>query len=183
MRINHRGDTGGGWYGSGARWYVTNANQMLALRCAKYHGTFDQVLDRYRRRLHAQFGQHPPKICTHSCTLTIPPLLGALRAPSAPQGVYRTSFGLRGEFGIVLLGDISSSLTPGLDASHVPEGHTPCPDSPTRDTGSPVVWDIRGAWFERHRRRAPPPREPPTRRASVECHLHVYRQRHDRLGR
>ena len=26
---------------SGAWWYVTNANQMLALRCAKYNGTFD----------------------------------------------------------------------------------------------------------------------------------------------
>lgn len=40
---------------SGAQWYVTNANPMLALRCAKYHGTFDRVFDRYRQRI-----QDPP---------------------------------------------------------------------------------------------------------------------------
>jgi hypothetical protein len=39
---------------SGAWWYVTHANQMLALRCAKYNGTFDRVFDRYRRRLQEQ---------------------------------------------------------------------------------------------------------------------------------
>jgi hypothetical protein len=33
---------------SGAWWYVTNANQMLALRCSKYNGTFDRVFARYR---------------------------------------------------------------------------------------------------------------------------------------
>jgi len=28
---------------SGAWWYVANANRMLALRCATYHGTFNRV--------------------------------------------------------------------------------------------------------------------------------------------
>jgi hypothetical protein len=32
----------------GAWWYETNSNQMLALRCAKYNGTFDQVFARLR---------------------------------------------------------------------------------------------------------------------------------------
>jgi hypothetical protein len=41
---------------SGAWWYVTNANQMLALRCAKYHGTFDRVFARYRQRLQGRSG-------------------------------------------------------------------------------------------------------------------------------
>jgi hypothetical protein len=41
---------------SGAWWYVTNANQMLALRCAKYNGTFDQVFARYRQRIQDQSG-------------------------------------------------------------------------------------------------------------------------------
>jgi hypothetical protein len=31
---------------SGAWWYEANSNQMLALRCAKYNGTFDQVFTR-----------------------------------------------------------------------------------------------------------------------------------------
>jgi hypothetical protein len=35
---------------SGAWWYESNSNQMLALRCAKYNGTFDQVLRRYHNR-------------------------------------------------------------------------------------------------------------------------------------
>jgi len=34
---------------SGAWWYEASSNQMLALRCAKYNGTFDQVFARYRR--------------------------------------------------------------------------------------------------------------------------------------
>jgi hypothetical protein len=41
---------------SGAWWYVENANQMLALRCAKYNGTFDRVFAVYQqktRRSHA----------------------------------------------------------------------------------------------------------------------------------
>jgi hypothetical protein len=41
---------------SGAWWYVTNANQMLALRCAKYHGTFDRVFARYRERIQDRSG-------------------------------------------------------------------------------------------------------------------------------
>ena len=38
---------------SGAWWYEVNCNQMLALRCAKYNGTFDQVFVRHRERLQA----------------------------------------------------------------------------------------------------------------------------------
>jgi hypothetical protein len=41
---------------SGAWWYVTHANQMLALRCATYHGTFDRVFDHYRQRLQDRSG-------------------------------------------------------------------------------------------------------------------------------
>jgi hypothetical protein len=36
---------------SGAWWYEINSHQMLALRCAKYNGTFDQVFVRYQQRL------------------------------------------------------------------------------------------------------------------------------------
>jgi len=35
---------------SGAWWYEVNSNQMLALRCAKYNGTFHQVFARYQRQ-------------------------------------------------------------------------------------------------------------------------------------
>lgn len=35
---------------SGAWWYVANSNHMLALRCAKYNGTFERVFDRYRHK-------------------------------------------------------------------------------------------------------------------------------------
>jgi Uncharacterised protein family (UPF0236) len=38
---------------SGAWWYEVNCNQMLALRCAKYNGTFNQVFVRHRERLRA----------------------------------------------------------------------------------------------------------------------------------
>jgi hypothetical protein len=34
---------------SGAWWYAVNSNHMLALRCAKYNGTFDRVFERYRQ--------------------------------------------------------------------------------------------------------------------------------------
>ena len=34
---------------SGAWWYEASSNQMLALRCAKYNGTFDQVFTGYRQ--------------------------------------------------------------------------------------------------------------------------------------
>jgi hypothetical protein len=33
---------------SGAWWYEANSNPMLALRCAKYNGTLDQVFVRYQ---------------------------------------------------------------------------------------------------------------------------------------
>jgi len=36
---------------SGAWWYEANSNEMLALRCAKYNGTFGRVFERYRQRL------------------------------------------------------------------------------------------------------------------------------------
>ena len=35
---------------SGAWWYEVNSNQMLALRCAKYNGTLDQVFERYQQK-------------------------------------------------------------------------------------------------------------------------------------
>lgn len=35
---------------SGAWWYEVNSNQMLALRCAKYNGTFDQAFARSQRQ-------------------------------------------------------------------------------------------------------------------------------------
>jgi hypothetical protein len=38
---------------SGAWWYEANSNHMLALRCAKYNGTLDQVFMRYQQRLRA----------------------------------------------------------------------------------------------------------------------------------
>jgi hypothetical protein len=34
---------------SGAWWYVANGNHMLALRCAKYNGPFEQVFKRYQQ--------------------------------------------------------------------------------------------------------------------------------------
>ena len=36
---------------SGAWWYQTHSNQMLALRCAKYNGTYERVFGRYRQRM------------------------------------------------------------------------------------------------------------------------------------
>jgi Uncharacterised protein family (UPF0236) len=36
---------------SGAWWYEGNSNEMLALRCAKYNGTFNRVFERHRQRL------------------------------------------------------------------------------------------------------------------------------------
>jgi hypothetical protein len=36
---------------SGAWWYESNSNPMLALHCAKYNGTFEQVFQRYQKRL------------------------------------------------------------------------------------------------------------------------------------
>ena len=36
---------------SGAWWYVEKANQMLALRCAKYNGTFQRLFLQYNGAL------------------------------------------------------------------------------------------------------------------------------------
>ena len=33
---------------SGAWWYITSANSILKLRCAKYNGTYDRIIGRYR---------------------------------------------------------------------------------------------------------------------------------------
>ena len=38
---------------SGAWWYEVNSNQMLALRCAKYNGTFHQIFTRHQRQTSA----------------------------------------------------------------------------------------------------------------------------------
>lgn len=38
---------------SGAWWYQENGNHLLALRCAKYNGTFDQVFEHYIHRCQA----------------------------------------------------------------------------------------------------------------------------------
>jgi len=35
---------------SGAWWYPTNANNILKLRCAKYNGTYDKIMELYRQR-------------------------------------------------------------------------------------------------------------------------------------
>lgn len=42
---------------SGAWWYVANSHHMLALRCAKYNGTFERVFARYRQRMLAKSQQ------------------------------------------------------------------------------------------------------------------------------
>jgi hypothetical protein len=44
---------------SGAWWYVERANVMLALRCAKYNGTFNQVFERYRQKAMTDEGVLP----------------------------------------------------------------------------------------------------------------------------
>ncbi len=42
---------------SGAWWYITNANNILKLRCAKYNGTYDRIIQKYiemdREKTHA----------------------------------------------------------------------------------------------------------------------------------
>jgi hypothetical protein len=49
---------------SGAWWYPTNANNILKLRCAKYNGTYDRVIEAYRERdqikLYHNRGAAPP---------------------------------------------------------------------------------------------------------------------------
>ncbi|MFQ5796904.1 MAG: ISKra4 family transposase [Candidatus Bipolaricaulia bacterium] len=44
---------------SGAWWYVEQANGMLALRCAKYNGTFDRVFELYKQRAREHPGRSP----------------------------------------------------------------------------------------------------------------------------
>jgi hypothetical protein len=39
---------------SGAWWYVANGNKMLALRCAKYNGTFDQLFGYYQQKVNRE---------------------------------------------------------------------------------------------------------------------------------
>jgi hypothetical protein len=34
---------------SGAWWYPTNANNILKLRCAKFNGTYDKIMAKYKR--------------------------------------------------------------------------------------------------------------------------------------
>jgi len=46
---------------SGAWWYVANGNHMLALRCAKYNGTFERVFERYRQKMLEKSSQNNPK--------------------------------------------------------------------------------------------------------------------------
>jgi hypothetical protein len=45
---------------SGAWWYVERANQMLALRCAKYNGTFDKVFEAYKQKAVQNSGRSIP---------------------------------------------------------------------------------------------------------------------------
>ncbi len=33
---------------SGAWWYIQNANNILKIRCAKYNGTYDNVIEKYK---------------------------------------------------------------------------------------------------------------------------------------
>jgi hypothetical protein len=46
---------------SGAWWYVANSNHMLALRCAKYNGTFERIFDRYKQSVLAKSRQRNVK--------------------------------------------------------------------------------------------------------------------------
>ncbi|MGH8858529.1 MAG: ISKra4 family transposase [Polaromonas sp.] len=44
---------------SGAWWYLEKANQMLALRCATYNGTFERVFEVYKRKALQRHGGYP----------------------------------------------------------------------------------------------------------------------------
>jgi len=46
---------------SGAWWYVERANMMLALRCAKYNGTFSQVFELYKQKSIGDKGRPVPR--------------------------------------------------------------------------------------------------------------------------
>jgi len=54
---------------SGAWWYVERANGMLALRCAKYNGTFDRVFDAYNLDFAQQEGESKNllQVCSVLC--------------------------------------------------------------------------------------------------------------------
>ena len=45
---------------SGAWWYREQANHMLALRCAIYHGTFERVFEAYKRSALQRHKGNPP---------------------------------------------------------------------------------------------------------------------------
>ena len=34
---------------SGSWWYISNANNMLKIRCAKYNGTYDAIIEKYKK--------------------------------------------------------------------------------------------------------------------------------------
>ena len=44
---------------SGAWWYAERANVMLALRCAKYNGTFERVFERSKQKVRRGWRAHP----------------------------------------------------------------------------------------------------------------------------
>ena len=48
---------------SGAWWYPTNANNILKLRCAKYNGTYDRLIEQYKReeRRKTQYNKNSSK--------------------------------------------------------------------------------------------------------------------------
>jgi hypothetical protein len=46
---------------SGAWWYVANSTHRLALRCAKYKGTFERIFDRYKQSVLAKSQQRNVK--------------------------------------------------------------------------------------------------------------------------
>ena len=43
---------------SGAWWYATNANNILKLRCAKYNGTFDYIMQRFKKKAEENKAPH-----------------------------------------------------------------------------------------------------------------------------
>lgn len=45
---------------SGACWYLEQANHMRALRCAIYNGTFEPIIEAYKRRALQRQGRNPP---------------------------------------------------------------------------------------------------------------------------
>ena len=43
---------------SGAWWYRSFANNILKLRCAKYNGTYDRIIEKYKEKKRAEI--YPP---------------------------------------------------------------------------------------------------------------------------